>query len=126
MYHVAPACHTSVARPLLTGLLAISTIATVCGSLLGVSLFRQEAETQRRRDLAAYAEERTKYEQALFRDLWARHADASRTLQDGSESRPIRQRPAQSLSAIFLGGQMGRAAPPTNWRPGTRKVASAA
>ena len=116
MDHVAPACHTSVARPLLTGLLAISTIATVCGSLLGVSLFRQEAETQRRRDLAAYAEERTKYEQALFRDLWARHADASRT----------RQRPARSLSAIFLGGQMGRAAPPTNWRPGTRKVASAA
>ena len=82
MDHVAPACHTSVARPLLTGLLAISTIATVCGSLLGVSLFRQEAETQRKRDLAAYAEERTKYEQALFRDLWARHADASRTLQE--------------------------------------------
>ena len=120
MDHVAPACHTSVARPLLTGLLAISTIATVCGSLLGVSLFRQEAETQRRRDLAAYAEERTKYEQALFRDLWARHC------RNGSESRPIRQRPARSLSAIFLGGQMGRAAPPTNWRPGTRKVASAA
>ena len=69
MDHVAPAWRTSVARPLLAGLLAISMIATGGGSLLGVNLFRQEAEAQRKRDLATYAEERTKYEQVLFQDL---------------------------------------------------------
>jgi signal transduction histidine kinase len=55
-------------------------MATAGGTLLGVGLFQQEAEAQRRRDLAAFAQERTRYEQALFRDLWARHADASRSL----------------------------------------------
>ena len=70
----------SLVRPLVFGLLAISALASAAGSAVGFELFRKEAAAQRARDLTAYAQERTKYEQALFRDLWRRHADASASL----------------------------------------------
>lgn len=69
-----------MAGPLIAGLLATSTCATLLGSWFGAQLYRKEAETQRARDLAAYAEERTKYEQTLFLELWSRHGDAGRAL----------------------------------------------
>lgn len=71
---------TSLARPLIAGLLAIATLATALGSGVGVELIRRDVEAQRKLDLAAYAEERTKYEQAVFDDLWARHRDATTAL----------------------------------------------